>query len=445
MPRPLRLLLLLVGATLLCAAIEREPFDVFKERRYRLAEERSDGVIVLLGLEEDEGRPGPSRFRQQNEFYYLSGINQSGVAALILPAHGDEPYREVIYLPQLGGHHDMWTEAGVDPDGDSAIKLTGFSDVRRRTEFEPDLRRALRDYDKLYGVSSPVPSGFGSLSRVDLGERLEAAAGREVTDIREVIDEMRLIKSRGEVHLIQKAVAASVKAHLAVMPTIRPGRREYHLQAKMTEVLLASGSERHAYAPIIAGGRNSLVLHYTENQAGLKSGDVVLIDVGGEYSFYASDLARTYPISGQFSDRQREIYDLVLQAQQAVIAAVRPGAMLDGHGSNSLSQIAREIFDAAEPGLSEYFPHSIGHHVGLAVHDPANTDRPLESGMVITVEPGLYLPDEGFGVRVEDIVLVTDSGARVLSDKLPRDADEIEALIQGKAPPKVLSFPAPLQ
>lgn len=441
MPGPQRLLFFLCALASLAGAIEREPFEVFQQRRQHLASERPDGVIVLLGLEEDEGRPGPSRFRQQNEFYYLTGINQPGVAALLLPAHGDEPYQELLFLPGRDPHQVSWTGAGVDPDNPQASALTGFASVRNRRQLQGVLRRAVGDYEgTVYGISSPPPPGFAAMARVDLSERLERLAGRQVKDIRSVVSQMRLIKSPGEIHLIQRAVTASVKAHLAVMPTIRRGRREYHLQAKMTEVILGSGSERHAYAPIVAGGRNSLVLHYTDNTAGLKSGDVVLIDVGGEFSHYASDITRTYPVAGQFTERQREIYNLVLTAQRAVIAAIRPGATLSGHGPDSLSQIVRDTFDAAEPGLSAYFPHSVGHHVGLAVHDPADPLVPLQAGMVITIEPGLYLPDEGFGVRIEDVLVVTEQGARVLSDKLPVEAAEIESLVQGKS--KAQSFRA---
>jgi Xaa-Pro aminopeptidase len=200
----------------------------------------------------------------------------------------------------------------------------------------------------------------------------------------------------------------------------------------MTEALLTCGCERNAYAPIVAAGANSLVLHYTDNEAQVEAHDVVLLDVGGEYSFYAADLTRTLPVSGRFSDRQREIYDLVLKAQRAAIAAVKPGMTLSGNGSNSLTQIARDVFDAEKRGLSRRFPHSIGHHIGLAVHDSADPFAPLQAGMVITVEPGLYLPDEGFGVRIEDMVLVTENGGRVLSSMLPGDAAEVERLINGK-------------
>jgi Xaa-Pro aminopeptidase len=270
------------------------------------------------------------------------------------------------------------------------------------------------------------------LSQVNLAERLNEAAGLPVQDLRESIERMRLIKSPGEITLIEKAVSCSADAHIAAMRNVRAAKREFHIQAKMTEALLACGCERNAYAPIVAAGANNVVLHYTENDAEVAAGDLALLDVGGEYSFYAADLTRTLPVSGRFSERQREVYDLVLKAQRAVIAAVKPGMTLSGSGPNSLTQIAREVFEAEKRGLSRRFTHGVGHHIGLAVHDTGDMFEPLRAGMVITVEPGLYLPDEGFGVRIEDMVLVTEDGARVLSAMLPGDAAEVERLINGE-------------
>jgi Xaa-Pro aminopeptidase len=425
----LALLLLLAVA---CSAIDREPLEVFRERRERLAAEKPDGVIVLLGFEEDEGRPGPSRFRQQNEFYYLTGWNAPGAAALLLPARDGAVYREILFLPPRDVHEEVWRGARVDPESKEASLLSGFGDVRSRENFEKALTKELRSYAAVYGVTSLAADGYGDLSRVDLAERLNRAAGRPVVDLREAIDRMRLIKSPGEIALIEQAVACSVDAHIAAMGSVRTAKREFQIQAKMTEALLACGCERNAYAPIVAAGANSVVLHYTENDAEVAAGELALLDVGGEYSFYAADLTRTLPVSGRFSERQREIYDLVLKAQRAVIAAVKPGMTLSGSGSNSLTQIARDVFEAEKSGLSRRFTHSIGHHIGLAVHDSGDPFEPLQAGMVITVEPGLYLPDEGFGVRIEDMVLVTEDGSRVLSANLPGDAAEVEQLIHGE-------------
>jgi Xaa-Pro aminopeptidase len=432
MTRLRRLLVLVLVSLAICSAIEREPLEVFRERRERLAAEKSDGVIILLGLEEDEGLPGPSRFRQQNEFYYLTGWNEPGAAALVLPGREGAPYREMLFLPRRDPHDEIWRGARVDPESKEAPKLSGFADVRSRSDFEKVLTKELRSYPAAYGVASLPPDGFGSLSHVALAARLNEAAGMPVQDLRETIDRMRLVKSPGEIALMEKAIGCSVEAHLAAMRNVRAAKREYQIQAKMTEALLACGCERNAYAPIVAAGANSVVLHYTENEAELKKGDLVLLDVGGEYSFYAADLTRTLPVSGQFTKRQREVYELVLKAQRAVIAAVKPGMTLSGNGSNSLTQIARDVFDAEKRGLSRRFTHSVGHPIGLAVHDTGDPFEPLRPGMVITVEPGLYLPDESFGVRIEDMVLVTEDGARLLSAKLPSDADEVERLIRGE-------------
>lgn len=425
----LAFLLLLAVA---CSAVEREPLEVFRERREWLAAQKPDGVIILLGFEDAEGRPGPSRFRQQNEFYYLTGWNAPGAAALLLPARDGAAYREILFLPQRDPHDEVWRGARVDPGSKDASRLSGFRDVRSRDDFEKILTKELRSYAGAYGLTSLAADSYGDLSHVDLSERLNEAAGVPVQDLRAVIDRMRLIKSPGEVALIEKAIDCSAEAHIAAMRTVREAKREFEIQAKMTEALLACGCERNAYAPIVAAGANSVVLHYTDNDAEVAAGDLALLDVGGEYSFYAADLTRTLPVSGRFSKRQLAVYDVVLKAQRAVLAAVKPGMTLAGSGSNSLTQIARDVFESEKRGLSRRFTHSIGHHIGLAVHDAGDSFEPLQAGMVITVEPGLYFPDEGFGVRIEDMVLVTEDGGRLLSGALPGDADTVERLINGE-------------
>lgn len=412
-----------------CSAVEREPLEVFRERRERLATEKQDGVIILLGLEEAEGRPGPSRFRQQNEFYYLTGWNEPGAAVLLLPARDGRGYQEVLFLPERDVHSEIWRGPRVDHKSKQASRLSGFRDVRGREDFEKVLTKELRSYAAAYGVTTLPADSYADLTQVNLSERLHEAAGLPVQDLRDSIDRMRLVKSPGEIALIEKAVACSVDAHVAAMRMVREAKREFHIQAAMTGALFACGCERNAYAPIVAAGSNTVVLHYSENDSEVAAGDLALLDVGGEYSFYAADLTRTLPVSGRFSERQREVYDLVLKAQRAVISAVKPGMTLSGSGPHSLTQIARDVFEAEQKGLSRKFAHGVGHHIGLAVHDAGDAFEPLRAGMVITVEPGLYLPDEGFGVRIEDMVLVTEDGGRVLSARLPGDADEVERLI----------------
>ena len=199
----------------------------------------------------------------------------------------------------------------------------------------------------------------------------------------------------------------------------------------MSGTYFGAGCARDAYAPIVGSGPNAAVLHYSKNNRRMDSGELLLMDVAAECGMYASDITRTVPVNGKYTARQRELYEIVLGAQKAAIAAIKPGMTIAREGPNSLNTIAKEYMNThgkdrnGEP-LGKYFIHGLSHHVGLDVHDPSDPSLPLEAGMVITVEPGLYLPEEGIGIRIEDVVLVTETGAKVLSAGLPREADEIE-------------------
>jgi Xaa-Pro aminopeptidase len=229
---------------------------------------------------------------------------------------------------------------------------------------------------------------------------------------------------------MQKAIDLSVDAQLDAMKRMRPGVFEYQVAARMEEIHETGGCSREAYAPIVGAGFNSTVLHYSGLNDEIKDGDVVVIDVGGEYGGYAADITRTLPANGKFTPRQREIYEIVLGAQNAALAAVKPGAKLYG-GAGSLQQIVTAYFsthgrDREGRSLDRYYPHGVSHHLGLDVHDPGDRGRPLEPGMVVTVEPGLYIPEENLGVRIEDDVLVTKDGYTLLTSRLPRAPDEVE-------------------
>jgi Xaa-Pro aminopeptidase len=219
---------------------------------------------------------------------------------------------------------------------------------------------------------------------------------------------------------------------------LRPGEYEYEIAAVMVGTYLMDGCRRSAYAPIVGSGPNSTTLHYSRNSRRMDAGEVVVMDVAAECDSYASDITRTLPANGRFTPRQREIYEVVLGAQRAAIAAVKPGMTLGRSTPGSLYKIAYDYIDShgkdlrGDP-LGKYFIHGLSHHVGLDVHDASDTTAPLKAGMVITVEPGVYIPEENIGIRIEDIVLVTETGARVLSAALPTDPDEIErALAQRK-------------
>ena len=249
---------------------------------------------------------------------------------------------------------------------------------------------------------------------------------------------MRTVKSPSEIALIRKGADASVEAHLAAMKAVRPGVWEYQIAALMKYEYERRGCEWPSYPPIVGSGFYSTVLHYDADTQQMQDGDVVVMDVAGSYSGYASDITRTLPASGHFTPRQREIYEIVLGAQNAALAAIKPGVMIGGRGKlASLQQIAFEYInthgkDLHGKPLGQYFIHGLGHSVGLNVHDPAEYDQPLQAGMVITDEPGIYIPEEKLGVRIEDMVLVTQDGAELLTRRLPRTVEEVEKAMSQK-------------
>jgi Xaa-Pro aminopeptidase len=241
-----------------------------------------------------------------------------------------------------------------------------------------------------------------------------------------LIARLRMHKSPEELALIQRSIDATLEAHRAAWKRAAPGLYEYQVAATMTAVYFDKGCERSAYEPIVGSGPNSTVLHYSRNSRRMDRGELLLMDVGAECAGYAADITRTIPVGARFSKRQREIYEVVLGAQNAVIAAIKPGIPL-----SDLSKIAREYInthgkDLHGDPLGKYFTHGVSHHVGLDVHDATDFSQPLAEGNVITVEPGVYIPEENIGIRIEDMVEVTKDGAQLMSGALPRDPGEIE-------------------
>jgi len=261
-----------------------------------------------------------------------------------------------------------------------------------------------------------------------------AAPQTNLRDIRGSITDLRVVKSPTEMVFLREAINLSVDAQLAAMKMMRPGLWEYQVAAKMVEVHATGGSEAEAYAPIVGAGPNATALHYDRLSRRIEDGDIVVLDVGAQYAGYAADITRTLPANGKFTLRQREIYDIVFNAQAAALAAMRPGMDMCAKGKKSLFKISYEYInshgkDQHGKPLGQYFIHGLGHNIGLDVHDPGDSCRPLTVGQVVTVEPGIYIPEENLGVRIEDDVLITESGYELLSAKLPRSAEEIEKIM----------------
>jgi Xaa-Pro aminopeptidase len=434
----------ILGSALAAGAWEHEPLSVFHERRARLIHDiESDGVVVLFGYDEADVASSVTSFRQNEEFYYLTGWNEPGAIMLLTPkahAPGAAPElgEEVLYIPPHNPLAEKWTGPKLAPEDSDASARTGFPTVHFVQQFDSDLQEALKHFSALYTELTPQPESGEEYFQAEMVNKLRDKAPKvTLVDIRQTVGRMRAVKSPGEIALIRKAVDASVEAHFAAMKAVKPGVWEYEIAALMKYEFERRGCEWPSYPPIVGSGFFSTVLHYDQDFNQMKDGDVVLMDVAGSYGGYASDITRTLPVNGHFTPRQREIYEIVLGAQNAAMAAAKPGAYIGRHGAKGLNEIAYDYInthgrDLHGQRLGQYFIHGLSHPIGLNVHDPMDYNRPLEPGMVITMEPGVYLPEERIGFRIEDDILITPDGNELLSRKLPRKVEEIEKAMAGK-------------
>jgi Xaa-Pro aminopeptidase len=423
---------------------EREPNSVYAARRAKLAAE-VDAPIVLWGYTGREEFSEAAIFAQEENFYYLTGHNEEGAALVIWPSKaagaetGAAAKSEVLFLPPKDTAKERWNGVRMSPTDPGIAARTGFASVEAISEINGTLQQIAKTYPTIYTIL-PYETEMGGYphekEEADWLDKNDPQPKRK--DIREQIGALRQIKSQGEIAFLKTAVELSDDAHIEAMKMMRPGLYEYQIAAKMVEVHAMGGSEAEGYAPIVGAGPNSTALHYDKLSRKIEDGDIVVLDVGAQYSGYSADITRTLPANGKFTPRQREIYEIVLGAQNAAIAELKPGAQLCRQGSRSLFKIAYDYInthgkDKQGKPLGQYFIHGLGHHIGLNVHDAGDPCRVLEPGMVVTVEPGIYIPDENLGVRIEDDVLVTESGAKLLSEKLTRNPDEIEKIMADAA------------
>jgi len=423
---------------------EHEPFSAFHERRERVIRDTGgDGVVVLFAYREADVAATVTPFRQNEEFYYLTGWNEPNAILLLVPkarpsGGAPELAKEVLYIPAHDERAEKWTGPKLGADDADAPARTGFASVRNSSLFSSDLDEALKGFSKIYTELTPQPeSGEDYFQGEVLGKLRKLAPLATLADLRPELLHLRMVKTSGEIALIRKAAEASVDAHLAAMKAVRPGVWEYQVAALMNYEYERRGCEWPAYPPIVGSGFFSTVLHYDQDTRQMQDGDVVVMDVAGSYGGYTSDITRTLPVNGHFSARQREIYEVVFGAQNAALAAAKPGMYIRSSGVRGLYEIAFDYInthgkDLHGQPLGQYFIHGLGHPIGLNVHDPMDYSRALEPGMVITVEPGVYLPEEKLGVRIEDDILITPDGNELLTRRLPRAAQEIETLMAGK-------------
>ncbi|MGH9495558.1 MAG: aminopeptidase P family protein [Candidatus Sulfotelmatobacter sp.] len=431
--------LIMLGAA--AFALDRQPGADYHARREALAK-KAGGVVVLFAPL--EGYDAVYDFRQDDDFYYLSGVTTPRAALVVASAReakGDlaaRAYSEILFLPPRNLRMERFTGPQLGGDDAQAPKITGFDRVEDIAKLPQEVNALLAGARPVVFTEMPTPESRPA-SADAIGFLQHSMVVGFFEEVKPMLASLRTTKDAGEIDLLRKAVDASDAAHLAAMKAMKPNMKEYEISAVLQYEWTRRGCERPSYSPIVGSGHNSTILHYGENSATMKSGDVVVIDAAGEYSMYAADITRTLPVNGHFTARQKEIYDIVLGAQEAAAAAFVSGkSNLDRNSDASLDKVAREYIKThgkdlhGEP-LDKYFIHGLGHYLGLNVHDPDDYSVPLSPGMAFTIEPGIYIPEENLGVRIEDDYLVGADGKLIkLSAALPSKAEDVEKAIAGK-------------
>jgi Xaa-Pro aminopeptidase len=415
-----------------------------------------DSVAIIPGAREaTRSNDTHYRFRQDSDFFYLTGFDEPDSVAVLSNIGGDRRY--TLFVRPRDAEREIWDgrRAGVE----GAVHMFGADAAYPIDQLKERLANTLCGAETLYYRLS---NGHAELDELILKlvndmrsmSRRGVVAPDSIIDPATIIHEMRLVKSEAEIRVMQRAADIAAEAHCEAMKSVRPGMEEYELEALIEYFFRKNGATAPAYTSIVGGGPNATILHYVNNDATLRDGDLVLVDAGAEYRGYASDITRTFPVNGRFTEAQRDIYELVLKAQVSCVEMAGPGVTTEELKNHSIEVLTEGMASLGllqgepkklieEEKYKQFYMHGLGHYLGMDVHDVGRyhhngESRKLEPGMVITVEPGIYIaantkdiPEKylGIGVRIEDDVVVTETGRRVLSSKVPKQIDEIEALI----------------
>ena len=385
-------------------------------------------------------------FRQQSDFFYLTGINEENAFLLIAPDYPDETLREVLFIEPYDEVRVTWQ--GEMLDANQATLLSGV--------------KTIKGSDSFYSVLNDIAySGYGDTIFLNSYEypkyecAVETIQKRFVKIIKEmypmhqwgrtapILNALRMIKSEDEIEITQHACDITSKAFRRCLETVKPGMNEYEVQAEIEYIFKQNNATGHAYAPIIAGGKNACCLHYSKNQSQLHDGDLLLFDIGCEYKNYSSDLSRTIPVNGHFTERQKDCYNAVLRVMKEVTKLYVPGSCINKINQTTYQLMEREMIklglfteedvknqDPEQPRYRKYLMHGISHHIGLDVHDSIDKFKLFEPGMILTCEPGIYIREEGIGIRIENDLLITEGEPINLFKGLPTEIDEIEAAMK---------------
>jgi len=437
----------------------------YAARRARLAAQMQPGAVAVLPTAPEVARNSDSDYpyRHDSYFYYLTGFTEPESVLVLVAPSGDAPARSILFCREKNLEREIWDGYRYGPE--AARTQFGFDEAYPVGELDAQMGKLLADVPSLYyalGTSAALDAQVtGWIKAVRAQARSGVTAPSAFHHLLPLLDEMRLVKDEAEQAIMLRAGTISGQAHARAMRAARPGMFEYELEAELLYEFRRNGAQFPAYTSIVASGPNACVLHYNQNDRRMEDGELVLIDAGCELDGYASDITRTFPVNGRFSAPQRTLYELVLAAQDAAFAAIGPGRPYSGfheaalrvlvEGMLDLGLVDRARYANADDAIADkahvpFYMHGTGHWLGMDVHDvgsyrdlaaPGKPSRPLAPGMTLTVEPGIYVrPGAGvpeqfwhIGIRIEDDVVVTDNGYRILTGSAPKSVAEIEALV----------------
>lgn len=415
---------------------------LFAENRTRLIRLLPPNSMAVLNANDilPTNADGTIVLRQNSDLFYLTGVEQEETLLLLFPDADDEKFRELLFLREPSDENELWE--GHKLRAEEAQKLTGIQRIKWTREFWPIFHRLACEAGQIFLNSNEHKRSASEVPTRD--DRFVAEVQRRFPlhsyrRLAQLMHRLRLVKSEREIAAIERACQLTGKGFERVLKFVKPGLSETDVEAEFSHEFVR-GRGRFAYDPIIAAGKNACVLHYLENSAPLKKGQLLLLDIGAAYANYNSDMTRTIPVSGKFSKRQRAVYDAVLRVLRSSTEQLQPGVIVKEWQKAAEAAMTEELLtlgllkprdvkkqDPDKPAVKQYFMHGLGHPIGLDVHDVGDTAQPMEAGWVMTVEPGIYIPKEELAVRLENTVLVTDRGPVNLMADIPIEAEEIEA------------------
>jgi Xaa-Pro aminopeptidase len=419
--------------------------QLFIENRKKLAPLLDKGSLAIFNANDvmPTNADGTMAFRQNNDLFWLSGVDQEESLLLLYPENPNEKEREMLFLKETSALIAIWE--GEKLTKDNAFNTSGIKTVYWLEELEIKLKELVGKADTVYLNKNMHSRSTSQVQTRDDRFRLmieEKFSGKEIKEVAPIMHELRCVKSEIEISLMQKACDITEKGLRRILPFIKPGVMEYEIEAELMHEFLRNRSNGFAYQPIIGSGIDSCVLHYIENNKACNDGDILLMDFGAEYANYASDLTRTVPVNGRFSERQRAVYSTVLHVMKEATSMLRPGTIYKEYNVEVGKLMEAELIklglldkhdvqkqDPKNPLYRKYFMHGTSHYLGLDVHDVGSIETPMQEGMVFTCEPGIYILEEALGIRLENDILITKDNPFDLMGNIPIELEEIEDLM----------------